>query len=95
MLLELLTDFPRVLPVDPALLTGPFGEPHPLMASGQLQLAAWKLSGIGSWQEEFQKKLPSYWPPDGARAPMIPTRVAGNDGIAGVLKGKLIPFRAL
>jgi len=95
MLLELLTDFPRVLPVDPALLTGPFGEPHPLTASGQLQLAAWKLSGVGSWQEEFQKKLPSYWPPDGARAPMIPTRVAGNDGIAGVLKGKWIPFRAL
>ena len=48
-----------ILPKDPMLLIDPFNNPHPLVATGQLQLAAWKLSGIDSKQREFQRKLPN------------------------------------
>ena len=94
-LLELLVDFPLLLPVDQVLLTDPFGKPHPLMTAGQLHLAAWKLSGVDSLQEEFQKKLLSCWPPDGVRGQTLPTRVPGDDGMAGALNRRWIPFRAL
>ena len=36
--LELLVDFPLMLPRNPILLTDPFNNPHPLIAAGQLQL---------------------------------------------------------
>ena len=91
-LLELLVDFPLMLPGIPKLLSDPFGKPHPLMATGQLQLAAWKVSGIDSRQTEFQARLHSCWQQDGAGAQTQHTKVLGGDGIAGALNGKLIPF---
>ena len=94
-LLELLIDFPLILPADPVLLTDHSGKPHPLIVTGQLQLAAWKLSGVDRRQKEFQKKLPNCWPPDGVEAQMLPTRVLGSDGSAGALNGRWIPFHAL
>lgn len=94
-LLELLIDFPLVLPASPTLLTDPFRDPHPLMVTGQLQLAAWKLSGVDSLQREFQRRLHSCWLLDGVRAQTLHTRVLGSDGTAGVVGGKWIPFHAL
>ena len=94
-LLELLIDFPLALPTDPALLMDPFGKPHPLMIAGQLQLAAWKLSGVDSLQKEFQKKLLNCWQLDGVKGLTTPTRVHGSNGMAGVLNGKWIPFHVL
>jgi len=91
-LLELLMDFPLILPQIPMLLSDPFGKPHPLMTTGQLQLAAWKLSGIDSRKREFQARLHNFWQQDGAEPQTQPTRVLGEDGIAGALNGKLIPF---
>lgn len=44
-LLELLTKIPLILPDGIELLIVHFGNPHSLVASGQLQLAPWKLSG--------------------------------------------------
>ena len=44
-LLELLTKIPLILPDGTELLIVPFGNPHSLVASGQLQLAPRKLSG--------------------------------------------------
>ena len=93
-LLELLIDLPLTLPDNPELLMDPFGVPHPLVVSGQLQLAAWKLSGVDSLQQEFQQKFPSCWHRDGAQEQILHTKVHGKDGIAGVLKEKLIHFRA-
>ena len=46
LLLELLLQHPVLLPSHPYLLRDPFGQPHPLLMMGQLQLAAWKVSGI-------------------------------------------------
>ena len=67
-LLELLVDFPLILPRNPMLLTDPFNNPHPLIAARQLQLAAWKLSSIDSKQKEFLKTPPNCWLPDGVEA---------------------------
>lgn len=94
-LLDLLVDYPRLLPSSHRLLTDPFGNPHPLLIAGQLQLAAWKLSGRDSKRLEFQEKLHNSWQPDGAKGPMLHTRVHGSAGIAGVLNDKSIPFHAL
>ena len=94
-LLELLVDFPLILPGIQMLLTDPFNNPHPLITTGQLQLAAWKLSGINSKQREFQAGLPSCWQQVGAGVQTQHTKVPGRDGIAGALNGKLIPFRVL
>ena len=40
----------------------------------------------------FQARLHNFWHQDGAEAQTQPTRVLGEDGIAGALNGKLIPF---
>ena len=94
-LLELLIDYPLILPDNPMLLRDPFDKPHPLVTAGQLQLAAWKLSGVASKQREFRGRLPNCWQPDGARGLTQHIRVPGEDGIAGVLSGRLIPFHVL
>ena len=94
-LLSMLVDFPTLLPTHSDLLTDPFGQHHPLAQSGQLQLAAWTLSGRDTQQKAFQQKLLSYCSQDGARAPTPLIRVAGGNGSAGVCHGKWIPFRAL
>ena len=88
-------DFPLILPRLPMLLLDPFSKPHPLMATGQLQLAAWKLSGIDNRQRAFQAKLRNCWQQDGAGAQTLHMNVLGGDGIAGALNGKLIPFHVL
>ena len=76
-------------------LSDPFGKPHPLMATGQFQLAAWKLSDIDNRQRAFQAKLHSCWQQDGAGGQILHMNVLGGDGIAGALNGKLIPFHVL
>ena len=78
----------------PETIDGLLRRPTSLVVSGQLQLAAWKLSGVDSLQQEFQQKLPSCWRQDGAQEQILHTKVHGKDGIAGVLKGKLIHFHA-
>ena len=92
-LLQLLIDYPLLLPVHPDLLSDPFERKHPLLLRHQLQLAAWKVSGVSTLQQDFQRGLQnsSLWDGAGAQIPL--TSLVGKDGIAGVLKGKLIPFR--
>ena len=58
-LLETLVDYPILLPMLPDLLTDPFNQQHPLLSAKVLQLAAWKVSGNVSMQEEFRSKLQS------------------------------------
>jgi len=95
-LLELLTDYPLILPAIPDLLMDPSdSSTHPLVVVDQLRLAAWKLSGKDSAQQEFLKKLPSSWQQDGAREQTRHTKVLGRNGIAGVQRNKLIPFHVL
>ena len=92
-LLQLLIDYPLLLPVHPDLLSDPFERKHPLLLRHQLQLAAWKVSGVSTLQQDFQRGLQNSSLRDGAGAQIPLTSLVGKDGIAGVLKGKLIPFR--
>ena len=50
-LLDLLVEYPLLLPTQHRLLTDPFNRVHPLIVSNQLQLAAWKVSGKPTLQK--------------------------------------------
>ena len=92
-LLQLLIDYPLLLPVHPDLLSDPFERKHPLMLRHQLQLAAWKVSGVSALQQGFQRGLQNSFVQDGFGAQIPLTNLVGKGGIAGVSRGKLIPFR--
>ena len=94
-LLSQLVDFPHLLPLSHSLLLNPLGQPHPLVLEGTLLLAAWRVSGIQSNPETFQRRLSnsSPWPGGGAQKSL--TTQPGPNGVAGVLRGRLIPFYLL
>ena len=68
-LLSLLVNYPTLLPVHQNLIADPFGQPHPLLLTGQLRLAAWTLSGEVTQQQEFQQKLHNCCSLDGVKVP--------------------------
>ena len=80
---------------NPELLIDSYNNPYPLEVTGQLYLAAWKLSGIDSKQQKYLAKLPNSWQQDGVRAQTKHIRVLRENGTADVQKGKLIPFCVL
>ena len=86
---------PVLLPPCKNLLASPQGELHPLTTSNNLQLAAWLVSGDHAAIKVFQRELPPFSCPLGARAQTLVTTAPGVNGIAGVVKGKLIQFRPL
>ena len=94
-LLDLLVDYPRILPEDQQLLMDLSNNPHPLVVAGQLHLATWRLSGLVSKQQEFLEKLPDSSQQDGAKVQREHTKVLGKDRMAGVWSNKSIPFLAL
>jgi len=90
-LLECLIEYPVLLPKHWQLLTDPYNWLHPLLEKGQLQLAAWKVSGNATLQQAFQTQLPSLSLLVGARLPtqhISHLGSDGSDGIAGVLREK-------
>ena len=95
MLLELLVDLPLLLPAFPLLLLDHFNRTHPLLEKGQLQLAAWKLSGDTIQQKVFQQELQISSKLDGVRGPTPYTNQDGTSGIAGVQQGVSIPFHVI
>ena len=95
-LLEMVVDTPVLLPKTPRLLLSPRGDTHPLAQQGSLQLAVWKISGRKPCEEEFLLRLPTCWQnTHGVRALEALTRAPGDSGVAGVSRGKLIPFAPL
>ncbi len=95
LLLDLLIEQPLVLPRSQSLLKDPFNQVHPLLEKGQLELAAWKVSRNSTLREEFQRGLQiSCWQ-DGAKAQTPHISQAGVNGVAGVLRGNLIPFQQM
>jgi len=67
LLLELLVELPILLPVNKSLLQDPFNRAHPLLLTGQLQLAVWKVSGSSTQRKVFQEELQALSCQDGAR----------------------------
>ena len=93
-LMECLVDYPLSLPKQVDLLLNPSNQPHPLIIQGSLKLLACRVSGNSTLQQGFQKRLlSSYWQ-DGAQGQIQPISRDGQDGAAGVVNGKLIPFHA-
>ena len=73
----------------------PLGEPHPLVIQDRLRLAAWKVSGVKSKIEVFQRKLSRSSVLHGDMALRNPTHLLGQSGFAGAVKGVWIPFQDL
>ncbi|KAJ1087458.1 hypothetical protein NDU88_000629 [Pleurodeles waltl] len=93
--LELLCDFPLLIPHQLNLLLDPLGNPHPLMLSGQLQLVAWKLSGDNGFCQVFQNKLQSL---SSRHGPLVHTNdmpLHGSVGLLGVRNGIPIPLKQM
>ena len=92
LLLELACDLPRRLPQSESLLTSAKGEPHPLLMTGSLQLAAWKLSGRSSLIEDFRNSLPPCCSQEADRQRLKHTKLPGDLGLLGVNLGEETPF---
>ena len=94
-LIESLIDFPTLLPQIHNLLTNPAGDPHPLVARNRLCLAAWRPSGVQSRIREFQERLSRSYAPHGEEVQRKPILQPGESGVAGVVRGRPIPFQDL
>ena len=95
LLLEYSVQSPVLIPMYSNILHDPFGHRHPMVTQGQLQLAAWKVSGRATEQQEFRKGLPSLYCQGGAKEHHHPISQAGRSGVAGVVEGKLILFHVI
>ena len=94
-LLEMLVDFPAKLPRSETTLFLPFDKMavHPLWKT--LALTVWPLSGEECKQQDFQRRCAmSSWLP-GERVLQRDTQDLGRSGLAGVLKGRSVPFQHL
>ena len=94
-LIESLIDFPTLLPQAHNLLANPAGDPHSLVVRNRLYLAAWRLSGAQSRIREFQERLSKSYAPHGEEVQRNPILQPGESGVAGVVRGRLIPFQDL
>ena len=92
MLLQVSVRDPILLPRKKNLLLGPSGDLHPLMMKGQLQLAAWIVSGLPWCQKDYQQKLRSLSQIADDQARYLLTNRPGESGLAGVIRGTMIPF---
>lgn len=94
-LLGMLAEEPMLLPPLSDLLLSPRGQPHPLLQQGNLQLAAWKVSGKRHLTLKFQNRLKPLSKMQGGEGLKKLMSAPGENGIAGVLLDKLIPFMHL
>jgi hypothetical protein len=94
-LLEHACDIPRLLRPSPELLTSARGEPHPLIQSGALSLAAWKLSGDPTTCKAFRSRLSNFSWPEAAATPIPHMNQPGAVGSIGVWNGISIPCVAI
>ena len=95
-LLDLLTNQPCLLPVDPLLVHLPWESlPHPLLNHHNFRLATWPLSGSLSSHRIYQKGcLKSYWL-HGKKGLRNNMTQHGNNSVAGVIRNRLIRFLAI
>ena len=94
-LMNMLIDFPLMLPRKEDTLHLPAQPqlPHPLHK--KLQLLACRLSGISSQAEEFRQGLHRSLCNPGAQVPKNSIRLTTSEGRSSVVQGVLIPFHLL
>ena len=93
-LLELLVDFPLVLPLRKDLLT----QPHNHLRHQSLQavrLHAWRLSSDPSKREDFLAQLPSKYLEGDASLHELSTTASGESSLVGVVSNRLILSKSL
>lgn len=95
LIIELLTDYPAMIPMTASTITLPFDkeEVHPLWKT--LKLAAWPVSGVVSQQQAFLRRCAgSSWHP-GEKPHRRDMKDHGKFGLAGVSNGVSVPFQPL
>lgn len=91
-LLNMTVRDPILLPTQDNLLLSPEGKTHPLIVNKTLKLVVWTISSDQSKCNSYQETLQDYLPQHGAKGHNQLITTAGNTGVAGILKNKLIPF---
>ena len=94
-LLKMPVQPPFLLPQVRNLLKNPQSKKHPLLETGSLRLAVWKVSGKVCKWKKFQAMLPNLSHIQGEKAQQLITNRPGVSGLAGVMKDKLIHFKQL
>ncbi len=94
-MLQILADYPLLLPKQMDLLLNPHRQCHPLIQNGHLTLGAWLVSGIPCQVANFQKSLSQSTMPHGENQQQNRMIRHGTSGLAGANQGRLIPFRHL
>ena len=94
-ILDLCITEPLLLSQSQEFLVDPKGQIHPLVLNKTLKLMAWKISGKTWLRKEFQTRLPilSQIPED--QALQLITNRPGKNGLAGVVKNRLIQSHAV
>ena len=95
LLAGLACDHPVRLPNLKDLLISADGTPHPLLISGGLNLAAWRLSGDCSRREAFRSQLWHCWNEQSDPRPEPLKRWRGDAGNAGAETVASLPFQDL
>lgn len=92
-LLELVCDFRLILKPTSSPLVSPHGIPHPLLSTGSLQLAAWKLSLNPSIFKDFRSHWSTFSWPAIVRPLTYLTGRLGDIGLICAFEGMKIPCR--
>ena len=94
-ILDLCMKEPLLLPQSQELLVNPKEQVHPLVLNKTLKLMAWKISRKTWLRKEFQTRLPilSQIPED--QALQLITNWPAKNGLAGVVKDRLIQLHAV
>ena len=87
-LLDLLRDFPRVLPRRPDLLCQRGRVLH--ATPDMFQLHVWPLSGMPSERNAFRQGLPNSYPRLEGTPPLSSTTLSGGSSLIGVIQDRLI-----
>ena len=88
-------NIPRLLRPSPGLLTSAQGESYPLLLSGALILAVWKLSADRTTCRDFRNQLLNFSWRDAVAIQMLHTNPPGSIGEIGVWSGIAIPCVAI
>lgn len=86
---------PRLLPQSHDLLRSHDGQVHPMLSTGSLTLAAWRLTNSSKHIANFRSRLHTSLRHHGGGEHSSPTPLAGAGGNAGAIQGLLIPFLPL
>lgn len=95
MILNMITALPILLPSHQKLLQSPTGASHPLVDNNSLRLAEWGISADSKKHEVFLGSQPNSFQSPGVQEQGLLTTAPGINGIAGVVRRKLIRFKPL